>query len=246
MGVNAPLKRSGFSQSLYAVSARQREEVGTLRITQDGRKFRYAKAGELLYPGHMGVAATIHADFLETISPNICPVGAKRIVITLDGANTLAENFFQGGDLQVNKAVGTGVGHTYPISGSSVVTAGTELILTLEQGLKVAFTAATELSVIQSPWMAVTEVQVKENVGVGVPLLSVPDTYYYWCQTAGPACVLTTATPGLGTGVTVSDTVDGSVDDTTTALDIDVPECGVVWGTAGAAGEYKPVFLRIE
>ena len=244
MGVNAPLKRSGFSQTLYTVSAKQREEVGTLRITQDGRKFRYAKAGEALGAGMMGIAATIHADFLETVSPNTCAIGAKRIVITLDGANTIAENFFQGGDLQVNKSgAGTGHGHTYPIAGSSLETAGTELILTLEQGLKVAFTAATELSVIQSPWMAVTLTTTKENVGVGVPLLAVPDTYYYWCQTGGPACVLTTA---VGTSVTVSDSVEGSVDDTTTALDIDVPECGVAWGTAGAAGEYKPIFLRIE
>ena len=40
-----PMKRTGFQQGLLQESATAKEMVGTLRITRDGRKFRYAKAG---------------------------------------------------------------------------------------------------------------------------------------------------------------------------------------------------------
>jgi hypothetical protein len=48
-----PLKTQGFAQRLYEQSSTKRETLGRLRFTDDGRAFRYAKAGGTIAAGYV-------------------------------------------------------------------------------------------------------------------------------------------------------------------------------------------------
>ena len=246
MPINAPMKRSGFNQELYSISATKKEEIGTLRITQDGRKFRYARAGATLSAGKMGQAVAIAANVMNEAPTAADVIGETSILFTAGGAVSYAENYFAGGHYHINAGAGP-LGHSYPIKTSSAVSAGTAIYIELEQGLLVAnIVASTKVTLVHSPWMGVIEAAVEENLACGVPLVAVTDQYYYWAQTGGAACALTTAASGIGTGLILSATVAGSLDAQVTPKDVDEPVWAVVWGTAGEVGCYKPVWLTID
>lgn len=240
-----PIKRSGFAQGLRQTSATAKEQVGTLRITQDGRKFRYARAGaSALAAGKMNQMATQAAAVVnEAGVAAAVAVGTRTLTLTITSA-TIAEDYFKGGQLQINDA--TGEGYYYDIESSTAVTAGTEISITLSDGIAVALDTTTEFTLAHNPYMAVVEAAVEENMATGVPLVAVPANYYFWSQTGGMACCLTTATPAVGTGLILSATVAGSLDDQVTALDVDEPVCALCIGAAGRAGEYCTVDIRID
>lgn len=242
-----PLKKAGFSQGIYAISATQKEELGTLRVLADGRMFRYAKAGaSALAAGKMGIAPAIAADVTNEACASAHAIGDYVVEETITAAvAAYAENFFQGGFLQVNDA--TGEGHQYKIQSSTAVAiSGTSIALTLEDPIRVALVAATsEFTLAQSPWQGVTESTTEESLPVGVAPVAVTAAYYYWAQTHGPALVLVAGTPAVGTMMTLSATA-GALAAINATLDIDQPVCGIMHGTAGVATEYKPVFLMID
>lgn len=246
MGVNAPMKRSGFGQAIFAISATKKEEIGTLRITQNGNKYRYARAGgTALSAGKMGQPTAIAAHVTNEASPNAVAIGERSLEFTAGGAVTYAEDYFAGGALHVNDAAGEG--HAYPIKSSAAVAAGTAMYVILEQGIKVALTTSSELTLVHSPWMAVIEAAVEENIACGIPPLAVTASYYYWAQTGGPAIGLHTgATIAIGTGLILSASVEGGLDPQLSALDIDEPVCAIAWGIVGVDAEYKPIFIKID
>ena len=246
MPINAPMKRSGFNQGLYAISATKKEEIGTLRITQDGRKFRYARAGEALVAGSMSQAAAIAANIMNQAPTAADVIGEKSILFTAGGAVSYAKDYFAGGHYHCNAGVGV-LGHSYPIKSSSAVATGTSIYIELEYGLLVANVVATsKVTLVQSPWMLTTEALVEENLATGVAPVAVTDQYYYWAQTGGAGIVLTTTADGIGSGEVLSATVAGSMDVQVTAKDVDEPVWAVVWGTAAEVGCCKPVWLTID
>ena len=236
--MSAPLKRAGFTQPLYAISSTAKETVGTLRITKDGRKFRYAKAGtSALAAGKANIAAAIAADVMNEATANAHSIGDLTFSETITGAAAAyPQDFFAGGYLQINDD--TSEGHQYLINSSSAVAlAGTSIVLGLSDPLRVAMVAAgSEFTIAHNPQMGVTESTTEENLMTGVAPRVVTASYYFWNQTGGPALVLVAGTPAVGAMAAIA-----------TPLDIDIAQCyGIAWGTAGIAGEYKPVFLMID
>lgn len=242
MSASRPMKRSGFSQGIYEVSKTKKEQIGTLRILQDGRKFRYAKAGASdLAAGKMGVAAQVAAAVTNKTCPAIA-VGAKQLTLTI-GSATYAADYFAGGFMHINDA--DGEGHAYPIESSTAVAASTSITVTLEEGIKVALLVTSEFTLIHSPWMAVVESATEENLPVGIPVVAVTATYYYWAQTGGPAICLAVGTAPVGCNLVLGGTA-GALD-TGAATDGDtMPIVGIAFGTVGVATEYKPVYLTID
>jgi hypothetical protein len=242
-----PIKKAGFSQGLLAISADKKEEMGTLRITQDGRKFRYAKAGAAaLGAGKCGIAAAVAAGVLNEACASAHAIGDRVIQETITAGGTYATDHFAGGFFQVNDA--TGEGHQYMIESSSAVgAADTTVYLTLADPIRVALVATTsEFTLVASPWMGVTESATEENMPVGIAPVPVTAAYYYWAQTGGVALCLMDGAAAIGTKMVLG-SVAGSLKAVPTPLDIDINfPVGVCFGSAGVDTEYQPVFLTID
>jgi hypothetical protein len=185
--MSAPEKRSGFSQGIYAISSTKKERIGTKRTLQDGRVFRYARAGAsaALSPAFLGFATQTDADYQYKACPASVAVGAREMTLTIGAASpAIAANFFENGVFIVG--AGTGLGEVYPIEGNSAVDAsGTSIVVTLKEPLRTALTSAAYFRLVPSPWQTVVESATEENLPVGTPLVSVTAAYYYWSQTKG-------------------------------------------------------------
>lgn len=241
-----PLKKSGYRQGLYAISATAQEAVGTLRFEKDGRKFRYAKAGaSALSAGKMGQAAACVSTVVDQATVATHYVGDTTFTETITAGTAFAENYFKEGFLHIND--GTGQGLQYKIEYSSPVTAaGTSITLILSDPIKVATVITTSLfTIVHNPWMATVESATEENVPIGVPTVAVTAAYYYWAQTCGLANVLCAGTPAVGTMLTMG-SVAGSLAAINATLDIDQPICARTFGTVGVDTDYKPVMLLVD
>ncbi len=242
--MSGPMKRTAFAQGIYEISATRKERIGTLRITQDGRKFRYAKCGSTaISAGKLQMAAQVAADVTNKTAV-AAAIGTKVLTLTI-GSATYAEDFFAGGYFQINDA--TGEGHQYLISGSSAVTAGTTITITLEDPIRVALTTSSEFTLVHSPWMGVVESAVEENLPVGVAVVPVTASYYCWLQTHGPALVLSAASDAVGS-IAIPGATAGAIAtaSTTIATTVTQPIVGTIMGTVGVATEYKPVYLTLD
>jgi hypothetical protein len=239
-----PFKKTGYAQGIYEISATKKEELGTIRITQDGRIFRYAKAGaSALSAGKLAMAAQVASEVLNKTAPATA-IGARQLTLTI-GSATYAENYFAGGYLQVNDA--TGEGHQYLIESSSAVTAGTSIVIGLHDPIRVALVSTSEVTLVHSPWMATVETAVEENLPIGVSPVPVTAAYYYWAQTGGPAIILSAAADAVGSiaipGATAGAAATASA---TIGTTITQPIIGRFMGTVGVSTEYKPIFLTID
>jgi hypothetical protein len=240
---NKPMKRTGFQQGVFEQSSTLKEQVGTLRILRDGRKFRYSRAGtSALAAGKLAVAAAVGADVMNEACTAVHAIGDVIFSETITSA-TYAENYFAGGWLHIND--GTGEGHQYKIISSSAVTAGTSIILTLEDPIRVATaaTSASEFSIIHNPNMATVE-STTLGTPVGISPIAVTASYYYWAQTGGVASALCEQATAVGMPVHQSTLTAGALNDADYASYY--PQVGIVYGTVGVEGEYKPVFLTLD
>jgi hypothetical protein len=238
------LKKAGFQQGLYQASSTAKERVGTLRVTQDGRKFRYCKNGAVaLSVAKLCEAVGDDADWVNTACASAHAIGDVVITETIV-STTVAENYFVGGQFYIND--GTGEGHQYLIESSSAVAAGTSITLTLEEPLRVALVKTTsEFTIGHSPWMEVIEQATVTKPMVGIPPIAVPISNYFWIQTRGEAICQAQSTDGVGSLMSPG-TTNGNMIITTTALDADLQIIGHTFGSATVATEYQQVYLTID
>lgn len=243
-----PQKRAGFAQGIMAIAADKKEAIGTLRVTHDGRKFRYARADASgLSAGKMSVAAVPNAQIINT---HVVAASAGDRTIQLTGltwAADIDENGLAGGMLQINH--GTNMGLQYLIeSNTAFVTGDTTIDITLEEPLKegLSASATTEVSIIPSLWYDTTESETEESIPVGIPPVDVTADYYYWSQTGGIAIALCHGTPAVGTMLVLSSMPPGGLRTMASSVDVDTPIVAKQIATVGVSGEYKPVQLLID
>lgn len=235
-----PIKNDGFLQGLYEISATAMETVGTLRIDKFGNKYRYAKAGATaLAPGKNTTAPATNADWENIAVAVAVAIGGKTVKATnvAVGADALAEDYFKGGQLQVNDAAGEG--HWYRIAGSSAMTAtSTTVTVTLEEGVKVALTTSSEVTLLPSPYMATVISATATLPPTGTPLVDVTSAYYYWSQTGGEGVYWTNADVGAVGSYLVLSADDGELGpwvldlDATADADVVQSPVAIVIGTA--------------
>lgn len=231
---------------MYQISSTAKETVGTLRVLDDGRKFRYAKAGtSALAAGKLNVAAVVGATVMNEACASAHAIGENVFTETITAGTAYAEDYFAGGFLQINDA--TGEGHQYEIDSSTAVSAaGTSITLSLRSPIRVALVAATsEFTLVHNPQMAVVESTTEESLPTGIAPVVVTASYYFWNQVAGEACALVAGTPAVGSMLTISATA-GALAAINATLDIDQPICAIAFGTVGVAGEYKPVKIMLD
>ena len=239
----SPLKKSGFAQGVYQTSSTQKEALGTRRVLKDGREFVYAQAGSsALSAGKVGVSAAINANHADEIILAAVPIGTKILAVTVTAGTAIAANALKDGALMINDQ--TGQGYSYPIESNTAISAtGTIVYLTLEEGIKVALDTTSQFILAHNPWKGVAE-STTTGTPVGVPVVAVPASYYYWAQTRGLANVLMGDTTGIGTCVT-QDIVTVAGGCAVIATGSILPAIGTSFGFAGVDEEYQPVMLTI-
>ena len=239
-----PFKSTGFSFGLYqtVTSVPAGEEPGMLRIETNGDCYRLAKAGATaLAAGKLGVSAVLNAAHVNEAIAAAVAIGTKQLTLTITAGSAIAENQLVGGHFGIN--AGTGLGQIYRIIGNSALAvAGTEIVVTLATGIRVALDVTSKYTLAYNRYEAVIE-SVTIAPAVGWPLVAVTAEYYYWAKTKGDIFALGTGGLVAGTKVIQCDATAGSVE-------IDVAGTGqtvaIVGGMLSVTTEYYPMIAHID
>ena len=236
-----PMKLS-FTQDVGETSPAKREALGALRITADGRKFRYAKAGATAVPaGSLVMApAAVPAHINRQASPAAL---GERVVSLVVGAAAVTENAYEDGYLQV--AASDGSGRQYRILSNTGCPAGGTVVLTLAEPVRAALTTDSVVSLVPSPWCATTASATEENLPAGIATCDVPPGHYFFAQTGGVACCLAAGTAAVGS-MLVPGAAAGSLAAMNASLDVDQPVAGVAFAAAFADGKHQPCLLTLD
>lgn len=155
--------------------------LGTMMIFPDGRKFRYAQAGELLVVGE-----TLQSPALLGNQDMVTATGTSGdtfISVTTDG--TEAANFYQDGYIWINS--GTNLGRIYQISSHLLLTAGAGDIINIRDE-NITTTAADDtasLVVNQHKNVITMPATTETGMCVGVACEDIASGSYGWVQTGG-------------------------------------------------------------
>lgn len=239
---DAPIKTSAYRQGINSVSVTIKERLGTLRILEDGRKFRYAKAGALLAAGQMTEAAAIPADHIDaTIAASNS--SGTQVEVTVTAGTVLANDALAGGYLQANDGVLEG--RSYRIDSSTALAVdGTSVVVSLVDRL-VDYDGTTQVTLVPNPWSGVL-VGTADGAPTGIAVVPVASGSYFWSQVSGPTLAKISGTPAAGYPVTLG--AAGAVAAVVIADTSAVPAVavGFMHGTAGVNTEFKPVMLTLE
>ena len=239
------LKTQMFRQTVLSTSADQKEELGTLRILNDGRKFRYAKNGaSALVAGNAVMAPAVVANHVELAVAAAAATGSKSVTVTL-GGTAVTQNQYAGGFLQINKEAG--IGHQYKILSHPAADAAANVVLTLEDPIVDALTTSSEASLIANPYAAVVVTTGATCIPVGVAPCDVAANAYFWSQTGGVACVETNGTPAAFSNLfpAAGGELDAGPVTTTTQVLAAGPVVGFLM-VIGGDNEAKPAFLTLD
>jgi hypothetical protein len=231
-----------FGQDIYTDSPVQTMPLGSYAETDDGRGFRYVKAGaSALVPGKAYQAAaedTTNMTLSGGHSVGITAVGATQI--TLTNSITLAANVLAGGYLSVN--VTPGQGQLYKIKSNTAVTASAGMVITLEDPLRVALTASSKVIFLPCPFCGVVvDPGTATGVCVGVAHTVISAGQYGWIQTKGPVSALFTGSGVTGKAVGL---LTGGTSGSLAPAIAATPIVGYNMGTS-ITGEYALIYLTL-
>ncbi len=244
-------------QGLTAQSATQNFPIGT-RIVVGERVFRYAKAGGTLVAGKALVAEASKSDHVDLVPSAAASTGDKTISLTNGASTAITADMYAEGYLFGND--GTGQGYIYRIASNTAAATSAVTTVTLKDALLVDVTADAnnEFGLMKNVWAAVTHSATEELLFVGVPLIAVTDTYYFWCQTWGPAMMLRYTTDAvasmLSLGVNTAGAMQPALGEWTATFSVTVannsmkksPGMAIGWPFAGVGGEYRPIWLMVS
>jgi hypothetical protein len=186
-----------FNQGLHEISSTKKHKLGTVRWTDDGRKFVYALNGAAdTTPGMlMSVAQTPIDATIAAADALINLAGSKTMSLTVAGltAGSHADGY------AIIKA-GADIGNMYKIAGNTVTgtPATGRAYLTLYKPIETLHVAAnTTVAVHKSPYasLIVNPAVADENATtaetvMGMSTRIVTAAYYFWAQTWGPASLV--------------------------------------------------------
>jgi hypothetical protein len=194
----------------------KRHRLGTVGVTKDGRKFRYAFSSAAIPAGTLVMQLDITDATHDTdmVIPTAVAVGATSFVVTNQAvafaANDLADGYFYVND-------NAGEGSLYAIKSNAAATTTGPLTLTLEEDdpINVALTTSSQVGVRDNPYLdcEAWDADDIDGIPLGWAVTPVADNEYFWCQTHGPVAALFDAgSVGVkGRVVIPSVSVDGAV-----------------------------------
>jgi len=246
-----------FQQGLFAESATQKQKLGTVRWTDDGRKFIYVQATAAAIAAGIVVSKAVAPQLCTVAAADAADAGSKKITLTLTGAPTL--NLYRDGFLVITS--GVGIGAMCKIRGNSAddVPAAGRCTFYLYDGIPVALTTAGQtISIYASPFDGVLINPAVANGDattgerpLGVTTRIITLSYYFWAQTWGLASVLLDVAAAAGAEADERFLVPGIVAGTLTlsaaGAEPDQPRCGyTIWSADHTNAQANLVYLTIS
>lgn len=232
----------GEQYNLYTGTVRtnQRWPFGTQLIMQDGRKYRFAKAGgaDLVVGDVIQAAANVANHVNTTAAANAA--GVATLTTTLGATAATLDQYYKGYGVI---SVAPGAGYAYQFGSTPVVASSGSFVGNLDAGttIKVALTTTSRVDLIKNPYHDVIQSPITTAtgvvVGVAVSIIATSATgnNWGWLQTRGIASVLTSGTVLLGAEVIVPSLAAGS---TNAAL---VTELGTTQSSEVTIGQVQRV-----
>ncbi len=183
------------------IAQRGVQALGQQIVLADGRKFRFARAGELLVIGEVLQSATP----IGTDASMACAVGVEgdRIVTFTHGGATVVINFFAEG--YANISLDPGGGQIYKVASHAALknaTAGDIVNLIPGHALRVALTTTSDLTLathVCDGVITMPATPLSALAGVAVSLIA--SGKFGWIQTHGMGSVLSAASTVSGNNV---------------------------------------------
>lgn len=228
------------AQGLFEESSKALHNLGELVHSNDGRAFRYAKAG-----GTALAAGKLQQSSAQDTGDHNLAIAAAAAnatqIVTTSTVTVTANQYAQGFALIADDA---GEGYYYKIKSHL---AATSAVVTLELAdkIQVALTTSTTVDLVKNPYDAVIiNPTTISSSPAGVAVKALTASYFGWLQVSGPCSVLADGALTVGTDVVASDNVAGAVEVTADGT----PEILSVVGTAMIAAtdtEYGLVNLKL-
>ena len=196
-----------YGISPYSEDTTPSHNLGTLGIDQDGRKFRYVKAGATLTAGNV-IQSPAENTTNESLTPTAVSSGATQVTITTGEAVTA--NQYAGGYVVGTNTPGNGL--VYKIKSHPANSGAATCVFTLEQPLLVTLTSDSRVDLVYDPYNGVIQNPSTATGGiVGVALKAITSGSYGWIQTGGVCSVLAGGTAGVGKVVVANQGTAASV-----------------------------------
>lgn len=211
--------------------------LGVRGVSNDGREFRYAKAGAVaLVPGYLQQSPAEITNHQNLTAP-AAATGTKSITVTL-GATAATLNQYAGGLMVIS--VTPDIGYAYRIGSNPAADASASLTVTLDDAIRgAALTSSSRIDLYPNPYNGVIIVPTTASsapVGVAISPLSIG--YYGWIQTKGQGVVVADAGGAVtvGTSIVASNQTAGCVEGATGAQAVvGTALTGIATGEAGLA-----------
>jgi len=235
------MKNVMFRQSIKEVSTTQKEALGTLRILDDGRKFRYGKNGAtpLTHAGLCVQALGVTAHHQDMA---VATVAAGKVTVKATmGATAATANYYAGGYLQVYQG-GTHIGAQYKVLSNDAADSAAVVTVQLEEPLIEALTNGTHtVSLVPDQYTGLVVATAVAQPVIGLTVRPMAANVYGWFQTGGVATVDMHTTTALGHLL-----VPAAAGRSTTAAGYDAPVIGYKLGVAGVQNKAGAAFLTID
>lgn len=194
-----------------SISDTKTQRLGTKYCDDEGRTYRYAKAGAVnLSPGKLVINPDLVANHTNIAVAAAVDVGAKTVTATLGATAATADQYIDG-FLTVNDAAGEGI--TYAIDGNSAADSAGTVEVYLREPVKVALTTSSEVTLKKNPFAdVVVSIADQADQPVGVPNVAITAGYYGWLQTGGECAVLADEAVAKGLALTTGSSTVGAVE----------------------------------
>lgn len=212
----------------------------------DGRKFRYAVAGEAITKGYLAVAPSPDTAYHTLAVTSAAAIGATQIVFT-GGASTSTAGEYNEGYAVIS--YGTGIGSIYQIKYSPVMTSvQTGITIDLWDPIKVALDTTSKLDLVHNNYNGVQMTTSTTVNPAGVSLSGMTASGDFgWLQTRGICPVYSDDTIAVGTIAVADGSVSGGIDGVSETIGTTVAQQFIGRAIVASVQAYThPVFLQIE
>jgi len=246
--INQPVQLKAASD-LFHPTADQKYPIGALYTDRDGGKYRYCKdSGTGITKALMAqspvVTATLEDELQTAYGVAVNAVKFDCLVTTASG---LADHDLIDGWMLVNQ--GSGAGDMYLIKDNIWTTSDTVLNIEIADtgGIRTAIAATDNITLVKNKYRdVVVAPTTKTGQPIGVPLVTVTASYYFWAKTKGPAPLLVDGSETLVVGDPCG---EPETHDTAGAVGAMGAHTATEWGIvmyAAAAADYAIVDLKLE